>query len=90
MKSKAMTWVWLIAALLWVMVGLRDIFAPRFFNVSSRVMTKADIAMEFVAAVAFLIVAALFHRSRPGAGGIETNGSIPDSNVGDPPPVQTN
>jgi hypothetical protein len=65
MKSKTVIWVWLIAALLWIIVGLRDIFAPRFFTMSPRVMTKLDIAMEFVAAAAFLIVAALFHRSMP-------------------------
>lgn len=64
MKTKVLMWVWLIAALLWVFVGLRDIFAPRFFTMSPRSMGKLDITMEFVAAAAFLIVAALFHRSR--------------------------
>jgi hypothetical protein len=65
MKSKAAMWLCLFCALLWVFVGLRDIFGPRFFTMSPRVITWLDIAMEFVAAATFLIAAALFHLSRP-------------------------
>ena len=67
MKSKTAMWLCLFCGLLWVLVGLRDIFAPRFFIMSPRVMTRLDIAMEFVAAATFLIAAALFHLSRPKA-----------------------
>ena len=65
MKSKTGVWLCFFCGLLWVLVGLRDIFAPRFFTMSPRVMTRLDIAMEFVAAATFLISAALFHLSKP-------------------------
>ena len=65
MKSKTAAWLCLVCGLLWVLVGLRDIFAPRFLIMSPRIMTKLDIAMEFVAAAPFLIAAALFYLSRP-------------------------
>jgi len=67
MKSKTGAWLCLFCGLLWILVGLRDIFAPRFFTMSPRVMTRLDIAMEFVAAATFLIAAALFHLSKPKA-----------------------
>jgi hypothetical protein len=65
MKSKTAAWLFLVCGLLWVLVGLRDIFAPRFLIMSPRIMTKLDIAMEFVAAAPFLVAAALFYLSRP-------------------------
>ena len=65
MKSRTATWLCLFTGLLWVIVALRDIFAPRFFTMSPRVMTRLDIALEFAAAVAFFIAAALFHMSKP-------------------------
>lgn len=64
MKSKTAIWVCLFTGLVWVFVGLRDIFAPRFFTMSPRVMSKLDITMEFAAAATFFIAAALFHMSR--------------------------
>ena len=67
MKSKTAAWLFLVCGLLWVLVGLRDIFAPRFFTMSPRIMTRIDITMEFVAAAPFLIAAALFYINRPKA-----------------------
>lgn len=72
MKSKMPVWLCLFTGLLWIIVGLRDIFAPRFFTMSPRVMSKLDIAMEFAAAATFLIAAALFQKSRPKVDSIET------------------
>ena len=64
MKHKVAVWASLVAGLLWVVVGLRDTYAPGFFSMSPTVKGKLDIAMEFATGAVFLIVAALFQRSR--------------------------
>jgi len=70
-KSNTAMWLCLIVGLLWVIVGQRDIFAPGFFTMAPRVMSKLDITMEFAAAATFLIAAAGFHMSRPQVDGIK-------------------
>jgi hypothetical protein len=57
-------WASLIAGFLWVGVGLRDTYAPGFFTMSGSVKSKLDIAMEFATGAVFLLIAALFQRSR--------------------------
>ena len=64
MKSKIAMWASFIAGLLWVGVGLRDTYAPGFFTMSGSVKSKLDIAMEFATGGVFLLIAALFQRSR--------------------------
>ena len=64
MKHKVAVWTSLVAGLLWVVVGLRDTYAPGFFTMSGSVKSKLDIAMEFATGAVFLLVAALFQRSR--------------------------
>ncbi|HEV2828030.1 MAG TPA: hypothetical protein VGW76_10550 [Pyrinomonadaceae bacterium] len=59
MKLKNITvWLFLFAGVLYTIAGLRDIFAPGFFNISPRVPTRDDIAMQFVLAGVFLAMAA--------------------------------
>jgi len=48
--------LFLFAGLLSLITGLRDIFAPGFFNVSPQVKTRGDIIFQFAAAVTFLAV----------------------------------
>jgi predicted ribosome-associated RNA-binding protein Tma20 len=48
--------LFLFAGLLFLIAGLRDIFAPGFFNVSPQVKSRGDIIFEFAAAVTFLTV----------------------------------
>ena len=50
----------MFAGLLFLLAGLRDIFAPGFFNVSPQVKGEGDIIFEFAAAVTFLGVGYLF------------------------------
>lgn len=50
----------LLAGVLFLIGGLRDIFAPGFFNVSPQVKSKGDIIFQFVAAVTFFAVGYLF------------------------------
>jgi hypothetical protein len=64
MKHKVAVWASLIAGLLWVVVGLRDTFAPGFFSMSPGAKGRLDIALEFATGAVFLLIAAVFQRSR--------------------------
>jgi len=64
MKTKFAVWASFVAGLLWVMVGLRDTYAPGFFTMSGSVKSKLDIAMEFASGATFLFIAAVFHMNR--------------------------
>lgn len=56
-------WGFLIAGVLGVVTGLRDIFAPGFFNISPNVKSKADIILQFVSAASFFALAYLLRLS---------------------------
>ena len=59
LKKTAM-WLFVFAAVLYLIGGLRDIFAPGFFNISPHIPTRGDIAMQFGMAGMFLAMAALY------------------------------
>ena len=61
--QKIAVWGFLVAGVLGVITGLRDIFAPGFFNVSPQVKSKADIILQFVSAASFFALAYLFRLS---------------------------
>jgi hypothetical protein len=66
MRLKKLTvGLFLFAGVLFATAGLRDIFAPGFFNVSPQVKGKGDIIFEFVAAVTFLAVGYLSSLKKP-------------------------
>lgn len=56
---KIAVWGFLVAGVLGIINGMRDTFAPGFFNVSPQIKTTADIVLEFVSAGAFLALAYL-------------------------------
>ena len=57
MKHKKITVsLFLFTATLYALGGLRDIFAPGFFNISPAVPTTADIVLKFTLAFVFLVV----------------------------------
>jgi Na+-driven multidrug efflux pump len=60
---KIAVWGFLIAGVLGVITGLRDTFAPGFFNISPQVKTKADIILQFVSAATFFALAFLVRLS---------------------------
>jgi hypothetical protein len=61
MKSyKIAIWGFLIAGVLGIITGLRDLFAPGFFNVSPQLKSTSDIILQFVSAAAFFALAYLF------------------------------
>ena len=64
MKSRIVAWACLFAGVLWVVAGLRDIFAPGFFTMSASEKSNLDIAMEFASGATFLLIGAVFHWNR--------------------------
>ncbi|HUS11010.1 MAG TPA: hypothetical protein VMZ30_11130 [Pyrinomonadaceae bacterium] len=65
MKLKSVAvWGFFFAGVLYVIGGLRDIFAPGFFNISPHVPSKGDIAMQFLLAAMFLAMAALTNKTK--------------------------
>jgi uncharacterized membrane protein HdeD (DUF308 family) len=57
-------WGFLLAGVLAVIAGLRDLFAPGFFSMSPRLPTNSDIIGQFVIAVTFFAVAILSNLNR--------------------------
>ena len=61
--QKIAVWGFLFAGVLGVITGLRDTFAPGFFNISPQVKGKTDIILQFVSAASFFALAYLFRLS---------------------------
>jgi len=57
--QKIAVWGFVFAGVLGVITGLRDTFAPGFFNVSPQVKGKTDIILQFVSAASFFALAYL-------------------------------
>ena len=71
MKSKLTTiavWLSLFAGVLYVIGGLRDIFAPGFFKVTPGVPSTNHILLQFVLAFTFLALAALLRKTQSQSG----------------------
>ena len=66
MKRKIVVSAWVFAGVLGLLAGIRNIYAPGFFNVSPLIKSNADIALHFVAAAVMFVCAALMSRSRTG------------------------
>jgi hypothetical protein len=71
MKSKVGIWLFLIAGILWLLVGLRDLFAPGFFSFSGRVVTNSQIVVDFALGVMFLALGASMAKFRRESGPIK-------------------
>jgi hypothetical protein len=55
--NKIAIWSSLFATLLFILAGLRDWFAPGFFNNSPQIPSKGQIISHFVLAIVFLALA---------------------------------
>jgi hypothetical protein len=64
MKSRTAMIFCFLTGLLLLIAGLRNIFAPGFFSISPRVMSKIDLTMLFAAAGIFWLAAFGFYRGR--------------------------
>jgi len=56
-KSRKVTWLFTLAGALWMLAGIRDLFAPGFFSISGRTVTSSDITVDFAIGSLFLIIA---------------------------------
>jgi hypothetical protein len=63
-KNNFLMWGSLVAALLWAFAGLRDVFAPGFLSMSGRVAGSSNIAIEFVIAAMFFVLAGSSSRTK--------------------------
>ena len=55
-KPKAVVWLSLVAGLLRILAGIRDIFAPGFFSINGRTVSGSSIALNFAIGIVFLII----------------------------------
>ena len=65
MNKKTTMWVHLAVGLLWIGIGLRDLFAPGLFSFSPTPASNSTIALDFAAAAVFLFCAFYFRQARP-------------------------
>ncbi len=56
-KSKTMMWLSIVAGVLWILAGMRDLFAPGFFSISGRTASGSSVALNFAIGIMFLVVA---------------------------------
>lgn len=54
-KPKIAMWLSIVAGLLWILAGIRDLLAPGFFNISGRTVSGSSIALNFAIGIVFLI-----------------------------------
>ena len=62
MKPKTAMIACFVTGLVLLIAGLRNIFAPGFFSLSPRALSKLDLAMLFTAAAIFWLAAVGFYR----------------------------
>jgi hypothetical protein len=55
-KTKIVMWLFILAGLLWILAGIRDLFAPDFFSISGRTVSGGSIALDFAIGMVFLII----------------------------------
>ena len=55
-KPKVVMWLSILAGLLWILAGIRDLFAPGLFSISGRTVSGSSIALNFVVGIVFLII----------------------------------
>jgi hypothetical protein len=69
MRLKKLTvGLFILAGVLYVVAGLRDLYAPGFFNISPRIPSRMDIVIQFVLAATFFVLASLSSRNQNVAG----------------------
>jgi uncharacterized membrane protein YozB (DUF420 family) len=64
MKRKIVVGLYFLVGGMWIIVALRDIFAPGFLAMNGRVISRNQIIFEWAVAVVFLTVGVLYIRRR--------------------------
>ncbi len=63
--TKKAFWLSAVVGVLWIGIGLRDLFAPGLFSISPSVASRSTIVLDFIAAAGFLACAFSFRQVRP-------------------------
>jgi len=64
MKNKIVIGLYFLVGGMWIIVALRDIFAPGFLVMNGRVIGRNQIIFEFAVAIVFLTIGVLSMRRR--------------------------
>jgi hypothetical protein len=67
MTKKTAIWINVAVGLLWIGIGLRDLFAPGLFSFSPTAASNSTIVLDFAAGAAFLFCAFYFRQAKPTA-----------------------
>ena len=62
MNKKAF-WLNVAVGVVWIGIGLRDLFAPHLFKIDGRVATNSTVILNFAVGVMFMLVAFSFHQA---------------------------
>jgi hypothetical protein len=54
-----------VVGIVWIVIGLRDIFAPHLFRFDGQVATNGKIILDFAAGTVFLFTALSLHKAKP-------------------------
>lgn len=65
MTRKIAFWLTAAVGVLWLGIGLRDLFAPGLFSFSPSIASNSTIVLNFVTGVLFLLCALSFRLVKP-------------------------
>jgi hypothetical protein len=65
MNKKTSMWMNFVVGLLWIGIGLRDLFAPGLFSFSPTAASNSTIVLDFAVGAVFLFCAFYFRQARP-------------------------
>lgn len=57
-------WITALVGLIWIGIGLRDLFVPHLFRFDGQVASNSTVILDFVAGAAFLFAALGLRKSR--------------------------
>jgi hypothetical protein len=57
MTQKMAVWLNVAVGVVWILIGLRDLFAPHLFRFDGQVAATGTLVLDFVAGAAFLLCA---------------------------------
>ena len=64
MNRTSVFWINAVVGLLWIGLGLRDVFAPHLLKFDGHVATRNSIIFDFVIGAVFLFAALAFRRTK--------------------------
>lgn len=65
--TKTAVWLCAVVGMVWIGVGLHDLFAPHLFRFDGQVAAGSTLILDFAAGATFLACAFCLHHARPAA-----------------------